>query len=728
MTYRTSQAATFCSVLALAIAGATPAFAQSSAETVPTTEAPQATQETGVQDIVVTAQRRSERLQDVPLAVTAQSSESLVRAGVTTTLELPNVVPGLVITQTRGAATPYIRGVGTQNDSAGTESGVALYVDGVYVPSSSGIIFSFNNIERIEVLKGPQGTLFGRNDPSSTPTASADFSYASFQDVTANAYVSGPIAGDVLKADFAVHYRNQNKGYGTYLVAGGEADQRNDYGFRSKILFTPTDTTHITLAGDYYRLKTDVGLARVVLPGVIGFGGTTFKGEYNPQTNFRPFFDSESYGGSLKIVQDVGFGDLSSLTAYRRVKTNSRLDQDGTPFNVVDGPLVERFDTLQQEFLLQGKSGKLNWTTGLFYYWADAGLKPLFVRSDFVPPLNFRLFSSMVTNSYAAFAQGTYALGDATNLTVGLRYTIDRRTVTGIETAEAGNPLPFGTVIADTRTDNVPDSQLNKKLTWRFAIDHKLSDDVMIYASYNRGFKSGLFNTANPFQGAIEPEQLDAYSAGFKSEFLDRQVRLNVEGFYYDYKGIQLAAIDTGITKILNAASARVYGLDGELTFSPRLNTGRLDLSFGFSVLHAKYKSFTNAPFSSQNPAFPFGNLTSIGDASGNDMLRAPKWTLSTQFDYSHPVGDGKLGLNATWYHNSGFFFDVQNSFAQKSYDLVNGEIRYSFPGDSVTLRVFAKNLFNKSYLTQADTTSALGSQGFYGDPRTYGVGFSFKF
>ena len=682
-------------------------------------------QQGGLEDIVVTAQRRSERMQDVPISVTTLSTRELTSAGVAKTDALVQVTPGLVMNRQLSGAVPYLRGVGNPSVQPGVESPVPTYVDGVYYSEAVGNVFSFNNVKQVEILKGPQGTLFGRNatgglinvitrDPSAKPSLEGSIGYGNFHTLQGNLYATG--GSDTLAADIALYGNDQMRGFGHNLITGADVNRDREVAVRSKVLWTPSANDRITLSGDWSRDRTDLGTVLGVVAGGVGIDRSVYANRpYDSRNNYPDTVKIDSWGLSGRYERNLGFGTLSSITAYRNVKYLLSLDQDGTPVPLVNVNVTEGTHTFQQEFLLVGHSSRFDWTAGLFYFFASNGYMPLMVRSPIVPPLNFDTRTLETTRSYAGYAQGTYRIGDLTRITLGARYTVDHRHVVGQQTSAAGKLLAS----ADA-------SARFPKLTYRLAIDHKVTPDVLIYASYDRGFKSGLFATGSVSSTPVQPETLDAYQAGLKSDLFDRTLRLNLSGFYYDYKNIQLNRVENGAGILLNAAKGRSYGGEIEATFVPRVAAGNLQFNANMSLLDAKYTSFPNGPIFTVNPLG--GNVQSAGDLSGKPMIRAPRWTLSLGVDYSVPVGSGALEMSANYYHSAQFNWEPDGNLRQPAYDVVNAQIGYAFgPERRYRIRLWGKNLTNRLYYVYA-VESALGKLGDAAPPRTYGAAFDFKF
>lgn len=713
---------------AMAFVAGSPALAQDTApaEQQGTQAQPQ---ESGLEEIVVTAQRTEARMQDVPVAITAFSSASLVEKGISNSQGLQIATPGLQMVQNGLASSPYLRGVGAESASiGGVEAPVAIYVDGIYYPENAANIFSFNNVARVEVLKGPQGTLFGRNstgglisittrDPQVSPSAEGSLSYGNYDTVEGNAYITGG-SGNVA-ADLAV-YGIHNNGYGENLIDGRPNAVERTISARSKILWTPSDEDRFTFMADYTKDNGTLGLGQRSAVGSILFDGqTTPGGPYDLNSDVSPRKSIKTYTIAMKYSHEFDWGTFSSLSAYRNSDIHYIWDVDGTPIPILPVDVKLKSTSFQEELLFTGKAGKLKWTAGVFIYDAKAD-EDLNIFPSAIPTANYNLPAVQNTRSYAAFAQGTYEVLPDTNFTAGFRYTIDERQIAGNLFALPGNPAPAGTLL-----QSLIDKKTFKSPSWRLSVDHKFTPDILAYVSYDRGFKSGTFNVGALNQPAVDPEKLDSIEVGFKSDLFDRLLRFNVAAFHYKYSGIQLGSTDNqGNALILNAASAKVDGMEIETTLAPRLEFGRLQLNAGLALLNGRYSDFPNGPLNTPLPTG--GNVQSFGDLSGNRMTHAPKWTLTLGGTFAVPVAGGELSMSGTYFHSAPYYWDSENRFQQKGFDLVNGQVAYKFADDRYSVFVYGKNLTNTHYY--ANVLFGAGDGSSYAPPRRYGAGFTFKF
>ena len=674
-----------------------------------------------LEEITVTAQRRDENLQNVPIAVSVLSASTTASMGVTGTANLAAAVPGLEFTRSYNSATPALRGVGTSPTvGVGDETAIATYIDGVYLATPSSSLFSFNSIERIEVLKGPQGTLFGRNatggvvqvvtkDPKHDPSVDLAVGYANYNTFSASFYGTTGLSEN-LAADLAVSYSNQADGWGKNLFTGTDVYKSREFAIRSKWLFTPGDNTKITLAVDYSRSRTDQGVATRPAPGhfFLDLGATGFAGFYNTNEGHTSFARVRQGGVSLKIDQDLDWANLVSISSYRRDKSLIDADQDHTPMPLLDLTWTAKSKTFTQELqLLSPEGSAVKWIAGAFLFRDISSYEPeRFTNpTTFFPPftsfVTTTIFNKQKSWSYAGFGQATVDVMPDTRLTGGLRYTVDRREAGGTVTVEPG-----GTAIVPTKKAKFP------KLTWKVSLDHDFGPNILGYATYSRGFKSGIFSLPDPGSDPVKPSVLDAYEIGFKSDLIDRRLRLNVSAYYYDFKNIQVA---TGVGQnviLVNAAKSRSKGFDVDLEALPFEN---FRLRGAVSYIDSKFRNFTNSTF---NTPSPFGgNIQTIGDASGNRTPRSPEWTASVSGQYTI----GAFDLNLSYYYNDGFFWDAQNSFRNPSYHLVNSSVNWTSDDQNWKVSLWGKNLLKEKYNLYG-SINALVTGEAPAAPRTYGV------
>jgi iron complex outermembrane receptor protein len=693
----------------------------------------------GVEDIIVTAQRRTERMQDVPIAITALSNERLATAGVTDVTKLNTITPGLYIQASTGFVLPRIRGVGTSAAGAGLENSVAVYIDGVYLASGPGSLMALNNVERVEVLKGPQGTLFGRNatggliqivtrEPTQDFEARFSAGYGNYDTFTGGAYVAGGIAPD-LAADIAAQVTAQGDGYGVNVATGNDANRNKfDLALRSKWVFTPTDETKVQLALDYNRRKGNASISSSQVSGIKPLFGPAYDiGSWDINADFDPYQRLTGGGASLNIEQDLDGVQLQSITAWRKSRYDIGFDTDLTPTPAQTLTFSRLNDRqISQELKLQSDpASRVQWVAGLYYFDAHAELDPNIIRLEGpaippppAPPITMITgYSKLTTRAWAGYAQATLPIGERTKLTGGFRYSSERRTIHSTSAATLINGFvidPFGPVIDQKETFSAP--------TWRVSLDHKLGDDTLVYLSYNRGFKSGGYNARLPGSPAFRQEKIDAYELGIKSDLAGRTLRLNAAAFYYDYRNIQVSRFELNNIIIYNGAAAEIYGIDMDLELRPARG---LSITAGVSLLHDRFTDFPDADRYTPNPAG--GSIRSTVPADGNRLPSTPDATVNLNIHYDHETKAGTVAFDLGSYYNSGFYGQPDNVLKQDEFVTIDASIGWRTADDRYGVRLWGKNLTNQAVATalgQSDTSAIIQ----YDAPRTYGVTLSANF
>ena len=696
----------------------------------------QSQSDTSIEEIVVTAQRRRENLQDVPITVQAFSAQALESSGVTNATDLARVVPGMTMPTSAGYTLPHLRGVGITAIGPGIENSVALYVDGVYRGSSASSAMALNNIASVEVEKGPQGTLFGRNatggliqvatkDPLAGPlSGAANLGYANYQTTSGDLYLTG--GSDLIAGDVAVRASHQAQGWGTNVATGQDVNATDlDLSLRSKWLIRPTDSTKLTVIVDYSDVKFSTSTLGNYgnTPNFFYPGGTLPSlPAYDVDIDSQPKRQLQDGGVSVQLDQNLGFASFVDIVSYRRdsYRWNVDFDLGPKPYSLNSPVQVDKQFTDELQ-LLSPTQSRFTWVVGLIYFYADSGYDPQIVNSS-GPAVNPARPITLVqnrtfqeTNSVAAYGQGSLNLGFRTKLTVGARYTDEKRGIDGLQLGYLNGVVPVTLANVDTSvTTHTP--------TWRVALNHDFTDTIHAYASYNRGFKSGGYNVTAPTLAPYAPEKLDAYEVGLKTQFLDRSVTLNTSGFYYNYNNVQVSRFLNGSPQVYNGGPARLYGLDADLT--TRI-TERFSVTGGIELLHTE---FANSP---KNIAdffngctIPYPTVCSLSD-TGNQLPQAPNASFTVNVDYRIPLPAGDLNLDVNSSSSSGYFFAPNNEDRQSPYTVVNGSARWAH--DQYQLSVWAKNITNQIVpisVNQAPTATAVG----YGPPRTFGVSVGMTF
>ena len=737
-------------------------------------------------EITVIARRREERLLDVPIAISALNTDALEKAGAKDLSGIQGAIPNVNIVQGRGSASSanfYIRGIGQPDALQTFDPAVGVYVDGVYLSRIQGALLNLFDVQRVEVLRGPQGTLYGKNTIGGavnvvskkpdldTIRGEAAVTYGRFDEVTAKGYVSAPLVTDKLALSLAGVY-DDREGIVTDPATGKKYNDRNNLSSRAILRAKPSDTVEISIAGDYTRQRNALTLGQNTAP-LIGF-------DYNATfTGLTPFVIAPAavgewdYKASTSLTGDKGqkldhWGvsgtinvDLSdalqlvSITAYRKLKTDFFVDIDGTTAEVGDVFVGTRQHQFSQELQLKLEADKLKGVLGLYYLnehvtshqeaYADSYLR--YVGT----PLNFlrTIDDEQDTKSYAAFGQLTYDFTDALSLTGGLRYTRETKEYFRTTTATTSSPVFPAIVIRNTFTfpDNLPapfnadNSVTYEAWTPSATLSYKPSRNTMVYGSVSRGFKSGGFNGRVNGLGDVtqeidgqrvivptfKPETVWTYEVGAKGSFLDGRVNLSAAAFYSDYSNFQarVGGGNTGITggsfPVLNAGKLRIQGFEFDVNVRPA-DPVTLFASVGY--LDADYKEFNDgrrAPSFSCNPT---------GQAITCRPAFAPPLTLRTGGEYRVPLGDASLTLGGDVRFVDKHFLSVDNRQGLTEDGYLIGNLYAQVDFDKFYLRGAVKNVGNTLYKTDGQEFSSVGNiqTVYYGDPRTWNVTVGVRF
>lgn len=674
------------------------------------------TQDSGLGDIVVTAQRREQNIQDVPIAITTYGQAQLTQSGVRDLTALSGAVPNLTIKRGGIGMQTYIRGIGSNNGGAGNdEPAVGTYIDGVYVPASATLPnLNLNSVSSVEVLRGPQGTLFGRNstggvvlvrtkEPTRDTSAQFEVGYASYESVRANAFVNVGFS-DTVMANFSLNLDNQSKGFGYNSVVNAEQYVHSRASLRTRWLFEPSANTKIGFSADYSNSSGD--LAEFANANNLPITGK--KTDYNNNVDYANNVRIVDYGGSLKFEQELGSVRFVNLASYRYSNTPTfTLDVDFGPTWIARVPsyLLTTKVFTEEAQLFGPKSGALDWVLGAYYYRMNS-VSDLTVN----PPSGTfsRTLGIAHVESLAGYGQATLKITPTTNFTAGLRYTheTNRADWTAFSTANPGG----------TSTSNTGGFD---RLTWRLVLSQDLGSDVHSYISYNRGIKSGGFSLSSYNAPRYDPETLDAYEVGLKSELFGRTLRLNVAGFYYDYKNQQVKVAAGAANVTINAAKSRQYGVDADLEFVP---SRFFDLRAGVGLLNSKYTSFPNAV------TFLANGTRVVFDATGNRPNSSPAFTgNATASFHTEKSQTGQFTFSGTVVHSSLAYADPGQRLAFAPYTEFNASITWTSVDENWYARLWVNNLTDVHRANMFFTT-AFGDERTLAPPRMIGITFGAKF
>lgn len=709
--------ALYCGAGLLALAGiCAPTTAAAQEAPSAATEEEAAPAAAGSGDIVVTARRRDERLIDVPVTVNVVGGTALETQGIKATNQLAQLVPGVTVTMNSGWMQPGIRGVSSLGASLGVPSNVAMYIDGIYIEDQVAAKMDLPDVDRVEVSKGPQGTLFGRNatagaiqiftkGPSFDPEFNVRATYGSFNNRTISGFATGAIVDDVLAASGSAYFE-KGDGFNKDIVTGDDLGGINTKVLRGKLLFTPSDNFSSRIYVAYSKRQDTASnvdqpyaFDRTWItrdPDAANLISTT---PYRLSQSYEPYSTMKDLRLSWKNDLTLPFGTLSSLTAYAYSKLDFGRDIDGTastlfPFRY---DIQQRSRMLSEELTFVGDPiGRLDYTLGVFLFKAR-DWRPAYAVST-TPVQAISTYANVDTRAYAVFGEAYYGITDRLKATLGLRYSYEK------QEHLAQNSLPQFISVGKNWDDLSP----------RVSLAYEVNDRTNIYATYSRGFKSGGFNALSFSPKAYDPEVLTMYEVGFKTS--TPVYSLNLAAFVYHYDGIQFASTittATGVsTSVNNAAGAELIGLDFDGVLRPTTNT-RIGLNFTYEP-KARYTSFPNAAYNAPTPipgrvnggcpaafAPPCGPVAVVGDFSGGRMIRAPKLSgnLSGEVTFDGVLG-GELMLNSAVYYSSRINYTLDGGVHQKPYATLSASASWKPANSGLKISASGFNLTDKAAIS----------------------------
>lgn len=680
-------------------------------------------QQPGLEDIVVTATRREEALQDIPVSVTAVGGDALRTAGIDDIRSLTAVVPGYTGGRAAMVMQPNIRGVGSVGVSIGDESNVATYVDGVYLAGPYSTQVDLVEVQRVEVLRGPQGTVFGRNatgglinvitpDPSFTPRANMSASYGRMrEDANAfdiRAYATGPI-NDTIAADvsFMVKY---NEGYYTDLVRGGTFEGTRTITWRTKFLAEPRDNIRLIFTAAYTDLNSEIPtqpyLGQTVARGdpraIVATAPWTAALDHTPTSNL------DRLDLSLKAQVDLGAVTFESVTSYAKSHVTQFADTDASNIFVAFSELqnAEQKEYSQELRLLSNSASPLSWTAGVYFFGLDGTMPFLIVNNRGTSISTTLLGPDLGTRSFAGYAQGTYEVTDGLFVTLGGRYTTEERS---FRQSVNGNDL-FGEV-----------SERFNRFTYNTALRYALSPNANVYASFGTGFKSGVYNGAGTSPNPVEPETIKALEVGIKGDPFP-WMRFNAAAYRYWYDDLQVNARAADNSFVLqNAAAAKIYGGEIEVTLLPVQD---LRITSAIAYTNGEYSDFPAAQSFSPLPSG--GNVVFAADASGQALIKTPRYTFNLGVNYEHALSRGAIRFGANVFHSARVYYDFLNLYSQDPYTLMSAELVW-LPGGGLSAGLYGKNLTDEE-VSQQIRPGATGTYTFFERPRELGVRLRYEF
>lgn len=672
-----------------------------------------------IEETIVTAEKRAASVQDTAIAITAFGADELAARGIESIESLQFNVPNLVISPNSQSPVEYayIRGVGTDQPVAGFDPGVAYHVDGVYIGQPSSIPGDLWDMERVEVLRGPQGTLYGKNTTggsinviTAAPTDSfegvVDGMFGNFGRRQFRTALSGPLVGDTVKGRLSFIY-DVNDGYQRNSV-GTNGDLIEHWALRGKLAFALGDDLELTLLAQHFDNEGAQSQKRKE-PFVQPVYAGALPNRRNPRRADKDFdgeLDLQNDLFSARLTWDLGFAELVSITGYVDNHWNQQADIDMSSNDIQYQLWNMDTEQLTQEVqLVSTGEGPLQWIVGAFYFDEDLETEYYFQdRSAF--GFQFNNGGELQSESLAVFAQVGYDFRDAGapfRIVGGLRYTEDSKDIDEFQIIPE-----FGLNLA-ARDDNEWE-----ETTGKIEFDWYPTDDIMVYASFSRGYKGGGFSIGQ--FDTYDPEISDAYEIGLKSQFLDNRAQLNLAAFYNKYDDLQVNFLTVSVLTTDNAAQATIEGLEIEALFLP-LD----DLQIGGSV------SFMNAEYDE----YQFSPTVDLG---GETLNRAPEKTAALFAQYDWNLGSlGNLTLRTDYRFQDEVYFRVQNvdRHRQGAYDRINARVQWTSADGTWTGELFLDNAEDDDDLRNLFVSDGLstGNNTFvsYHPPRTYGLRFGWR-
>jgi iron complex outermembrane receptor protein len=720
-------------------------------------------------DIVVTARRREESLLSVPIAVSAFSGEALERSGALDITDISNVTPNTTLENSRGTnstLTAFIRGVGQQDPVPGFEAGIGIYLDDVYLNRPQASVLDIYDVERIEVLRGPQGTLYGRNTIGGavkyvTKSLPDEFSlklrgtYGTYDQADGVLTVSTPIS-DLIRVGGSVA-RLSRGGFGENLTLGIDNYNKDVWAGRGTVEIGGNgQPVLIRISGDYTRDKSNARNGHRLIPGLVS-GAPVLDDVFDTRAGLNnPKQDVKAYGLAMNITAELSdHFTLRSISAWRKDTSYTPIDFDALPSVDVDVPAVYRNEQLSQEWQLLYESDRVKGLLGFYYLDAKAAtsfdvLLGLTGAAIGFPGLNGYTAGDVRTDTWSVFGDFTFDFTDQISLSVGGRYTNDKRSAYILKQNRISGTSPeFGgadPIVIATAT-NFRGTRTFKEFTPRASLSYKPAQDHMVYASYSKGFKGGGFDprgsgTSAPDSNgdgvrsyqeiydflSFDPEKVDSYEVGYKASLFDRRLSLSLAGFFSNYKDVQIpgsvGCLVGGVQSFCgittNAAKADIKGIEAEANallardFAGDGSSLRFVGALGY--VDAKYKRFIGP--------------TGVDVSDIRTFQNTPKWTVSGTLNAGVAMAGGSLDLSTTLsYRSLTHQFEVPiPALDQPGYALWDASIVWTSADDHYSLGLHGKNLTDKHYITSgynyqsATGVSTLGREGvltaFYGNPR----------
>jgi len=703
-------------------------------------------------EIIITSERREQSLYDVPVSISAVSGTALDAAKVTRSIQLAEIVPNLQINRNRlGEQRVVLRGIGgAAGDNIAQNQAVALFIDDVFASRGASIDLAFFDLDRVEVLRGPQGTLYGKNAvggainiysklPDEEARAKASIDFGNFGTINSRALVSGQVAEEVFaKVSFGNNYHD---GFVDNLTTGNDMTVEESYFGRAVLRYAP-DIYEVILTADIeHHPENAASASRVSGPAPFSVPGFT-----PPTTAPSDFHDTrlsndgveaqDVWGASAKIIRNGSNLEATSISGFRSTENTFFRDIDQSPIDAINQRADEDSWLFSQEFRLSSVDGgsasldgRLFWTLG-FYAFHEEGFREE-VTDVFGGAASGTLRMDLAANSLAAYGQATYSVTDEINLTGGLRYTYEEK--------KALHNAFDAPILVAAPYANVPISDSWNDVSPKVTVDYAPTDDVLLYATYSKGFLSGGFNFGPATVAAVqtnvfEPEDATNYEVGLKGSFFDNRLGVTAAVYWIDYQDLQVQSVDvgSGVTTSDNAAEATIKGfeLESQLALFDATNIG-----VGYAYNDAEYDAYcVGGSDSALTGAACLASAPGAVDAQGNRLSYTPKHSFNVKLDHTVDFDRvGSLIFTGIYAYQTETFFSPENDFVQgnEAYGLLNANLSFITMDDQWQIGLWGRNLTDKEYKGDCNGFAGVFEQSawcFSAPPRTYGVSLTWDY